>query len=133
MKESYKTNLRILVVDDEPVVANICQRMLTTEGFKVDIASNGKIAQQMLQNNHYDYCMIDVRMPIMNGDDLYRWLQEENPSLANRVIFTSGDVINTSTRNFLAQNERPFLSKPFTPDDLINTVRQLVSNNHCFA
>jgi len=133
MKTSSKPAQRILVVEDERVIAVICRRVLASEGFEVDIAANGKTAQHMVKTNHYDYCMIDVKMPVMNGDDFYRWLQEERPSLANRVIFTTGDVIGKGTGTFLEQSGKPFLPKPFTPDELKGLVRQVVMGCQCLA
>ncbi len=133
MKTSSKPAQRILVVEDERVIADICRRVLASEGFVVDIAANGKTAQHMVKTNRYDYCMIDVKMPVMNGDDFYRWLQEEQPHLASRVVFTTGDVTGKGTETFLEQSDKPFLPKPFTPDELKSLVRQVVMECQCLA
>ncbi len=108
----------ILVVEDEPAISQVCLRVLTGEGFEVDIAVNGKVAQEMLEAKQYDLCLFDIRTPEMNGKELYQWLQERHPRLAGRVIFTSGDVMGGDTQSFLEQTGRPFLPKPFTPDEL---------------
>ena len=87
----------------------------------------------MAQNNRYDYCIIDIKMPVMNGDEFYRWLQEEQPHLASRVIFTTADVIAKGTKTFLEQSDRPFLPKPFSSDELRNLVRQVVMERQRLA
>jgi len=118
VKNSPAGLTRILVVEDEPAVCQVCQRILTSEGFEVDIAVNGDVAQDMLGKKDYDLVLIDIRTPVMNGKQLYQVIIEKHPKLANSVIFTTGDVIGKDTTTFLAQTGRPFLSKPFTPDEL---------------
>ena len=108
----------VLVVEDEPAISDVCQRVLTGEGFEVDIAVNGKVAQAMIAGKQYDLCLIDIRTPAMNGKELYQWLEEKHPQVANGVIFTTGDVMGGDTQSFLNQSDRPFLPKPFTPDEL---------------
>jgi len=115
---------RILVVDDESAISQVCQRILTGEGFEVDIAVNGRVAQEMLEKKIYDLICIDIRTPVMNGRHLYQHIQEKHPKLIDRVIFTTGDVIGGDTQSFLGLAGRPFLPKPFTPDQLKTIVRE---------
>ena len=115
MKKPSAGTKRILVVEDEPAISDICRRVLDDEGFEVDIAVNGKIAQDMIEEKQYGICLIDIRTPTMSGIELYQWLEEKHPQLAGRVIFTTGDVMRGDTQSFLEQAARPFLPKPFTP------------------
>ena len=114
---------RVLVVEDEPAIAKVCVRTLTAEGFEVDIAVNGKIAYHWLDKDMYDLCLVDIRTPEMNGMELYRQLQEDCSEMTNRVIFTTGDVINDKVKVFLEETGRPFLAKPFTPTELRSVVK----------
>ncbi|MCJ7743645.1 MAG: response regulator [Dehalococcoidales bacterium] len=114
---------RVLVVEDEPAIARVCVRTLTAEGFEVDIAVNGKIAHYWLDKDMYDLCLVDIRTPEMNGMELYRQLKEDCSEMTNRVIFTTGDVINDDIKVFLEETGRPFLAKPFTPEELRSVVR----------
>jgi len=109
---------RILVVEDEPAISDVCRRVLTSEGFEVDIAVNGKVAQDMLQEKRYDLCLFDIKTPVMTGKELYEWLKEKHPQQTSRVIFMTGDVMGGDTQGFLEQTGRPFLPKPFTLDEL---------------
>ena len=102
----------------------MCQRILTREGFEVDIAVNGKLAQDMIEKKQYHICLIDIRTPKMNGTELYHWLQKKYPQVANRVVFTTGSVLDEKTMAFIEQSGRPFLPKPFTPDELIAVVEE---------
>ncbi len=129
MKTPDANAKRILVVEDEPAICTLCQRVLTGEGFEVDIAVNGKIAQDMIEERQYDLFLLDIRMPVMNGKELYQWLEEKHPQLISRVIFISGSVVTGATQSFLEQTGRPYLPKPFTPDELkaivTETLKQL--------
>lgn len=113
----------ILVVEDEPTICQVCHRVLTHEGFKVDIAVNAAIAKQILDMKKYDLCLIDIRTPAMNGDELYDWLKGKHPSQAKQVIFTTGDVLNIDTQKLIERSARPLLPKPFTPDELKSMVK----------
>ncbi len=124
MKNASASLKRILVVEDEPAISDVCRRVLASEGFEVDIAVNGKVAQDMIREKQYDLCLIDIRTPKMNGKELYHWLKEKHPQLASGVMFTTGDVMAGDIRSFLEHAARPFLPKPFTPDELKAIVKE---------
>ena len=120
---------RILVVEDEPSLREICERVLTDEWFEVDSAENGKVAQAMIIRKRYDMCLIDIRMPEVNGTELYEWLQEQYPGLGKCVVFTTGDLMSGNTRDFLEKAARPFLPKPFTPGELESLIRRTLGSS----
>lgn len=124
MKNSKASTRKVLIVEDEPAISAVCKRVLTNEGLEVDVAVNGKIAQDMIGKKKYDLCLIDVRTPEMNGKELFQWLKEKHPRLANRVVFTTGDVMFGDMQRFLEQSARPFLPKPFTPDEIRAIIRE---------
>ena len=121
--ESKKT---VLVVEDEPSITRVCHRVLTDEGFDVDVAANGEVAEDMIDKKYYSLFLIDMRTPIMAGEELYVWLLQEHPQMTRRVIFTTGDVMHGKTQAFIEQSGIPFLPKPFTPEELRKTVRKVL-------
>lgn len=123
MKSRDTKSRRILVVEDEPTISRVCKRTLTGEGFEVDIAANGSIAEGMLEEKEYGLLLIDIRTPVMDGKELYQWITERHPELVKRIIFTTGDLLGSDTQRFVEQSDRLFLPKPFTPD-LLRTVVQ---------
>ncbi len=131
MTDSGKNAPRFLVVEDEQVIGDIFRRVLTGEGFGVDIAANGEIARRMVKTSRYDFCILDIKMPRLNGHDFYRWLREEQPALAEHVLFTTGDVMSIKTWETLKHNGMPFLLKPFTPDDLRCLVKRVTMDYRC--
>ncbi|MFC1925865.1 response regulator [Chloroflexota bacterium] len=122
--KSYDSSSRrtILVVEDEPNIVKLCRKTLTGGGLGVDIAVNGRVAQRMVEKNYYALCLIDIRTPEMNGIELFKWLGNRHPKMANRVIFTTGDIIGRETVHFIEQSGMPFLPKPFTPGELQTVV-----------
>jgi DNA-binding response OmpR family regulator len=114
----------VLIVEDEPSIGTMCQRVLAREGFEVEIAINGILAQEMIEKRQYHICMIDIRTPRMSGAELYQLLQKNYPQVADHVIFTTGSVIDEKTMAFIEQSGRPFLPKPFTPDELTAIVKE---------
>jgi DNA-binding response OmpR family regulator len=121
MQKSDGKKIRILVVEDEPVISRICSQTLTGD---VDIASNGKVAESMLEERQYALILIDIRTPVMNGKELYQSIVERYQEVIGGVIFTTGDLLAGDTKNFLEQSGRLFLPKPFTPDELKTVVKE---------
>jgi len=60
----------------------------------------------------------------MNGIELYQWLQEKHSQVVSGIIFTTGSVTGSDTMTFVEQTGRPFLPKPFTPDELKGIVKE---------
>jgi CheY-like chemotaxis protein len=124
MKKASSGARRILVVEDEPAICEICLKVLDAEGHRVDIVSNGKLAEDRLKETGYDLLIIDIRTPVMNGRQLYQYIIEDIPRLADKLIFTTGDVMAAGLQDFIKQAGRPFLPKPFTPAELRSIVRE---------
>jgi DNA-binding response OmpR family regulator len=116
----------VLVIEDEPCIALVCMRTLTTEGFQVDIAINGEIALEMWRKKDYDLCISDIRTPRMNGIELYRQLESECPESVYNFIFTTGDMLSGNVKTFLEETGRPCLPKPFAPENLRAIVKTVL-------
>jgi DNA-binding response OmpR family regulator len=114
---------KILAVEDEPGIREICHRVLTSQGYRVDFAGNGVAAESMLMKEDYDLLLVDIKTPVMDGKQLYHYIEGRHPELTNRVIFTTGDIMSNDTQNFLKQTDRPVLVKPFSPDELKTLIR----------
>lgn len=109
----------ILVVEDEPVIAKLLFEILTRRlGYKTETAATGEEAVAKLTRNGYDAILLDIRMPMLNGRDLFELLRTMNPDLPERVIFCTGDVMNPETQAFLDKHKNLCLTKPFTLHDV---------------
>ena len=92
----------------------------------MDIAVNGEIALEMWREKDYDLCISDIRTPPMNGIELYRQLESECPEVVYKFIFTTGDMLNGNIKTFLEDTGRPYLPKPFAPENLRAIVKPIL-------
>ena len=124
MAQSYLKDRHVLLVEDEPGVSRVIRKMLEPEGARVDLAANGSVARQMLDahNEAYDILLVDARTPVMDGRELYRYLESQHPELARRVVFITGDVMRHGFGSFLDSSGRPYLAKPFSREELLDTI-----------
>jgi PAS domain S-box-containing protein len=106
-------SLRVLVIDDEASVRVSLQRYLAGKGHQVETTASGEDGLLRLKATKYDAVILDMRMPDLSGEQLYERLRSNDPSHAERVIFTTGDLVNEQMRRFLDGTGRPCVSKPF--------------------
>ncbi len=114
--------LSVLVIDDERDVADVLAEIVATQGHHVDIADSGAAALALLRARAYDVIFCDLKMPVMDGQELYAALGRERRDLASRVVFLTGDTFSSTTPAFLAQAGQPFITKPFSADDIWRAV-----------
>jgi two-component system NtrC family sensor kinase len=115
---------RILVVDDEPLVIDLLISILEGIGHKVDTASNGLEAFGKVRTKAYDLIITDVRMPQMDGMELYRKILTRRPEMKSRVLFITGDLIDEETSRFLGDTGARWLAKPLEVDEVVATVQE---------
>ena len=117
---------KILVVDDETVIRDILKRILSERGYHVDSAASGLEGLQKIENSQYDVYLLDIKMPGIDGKDMYETIGEKYPHLVKRVIFITGDTITKSTLDFLESTGREYFSKPLDFTKLMKTVESAV-------
>jgi PAS domain S-box-containing protein len=105
---------KALVVEDEPDVAETLRELIEREGYEVTVAANGTEAFFALDHDEFDLLFSDLRMPLLNGPELFARLQEIRPELVKRMAFVTGDTMGDSMGDFLKKAGRPVLEKPFT-------------------
>ena len=112
---------QILVVDDELDVRTILHRALSEDGHQVALAPEAESAWELIQANKFDIIFLDLKMPGMGGQALYRKMAESSPKMVEKVVFVTGDTASPEARKFLDSTTRPVLSKPFG----LEAIRQL--------
>jgi two-component system, NtrC family, sensor kinase len=106
-------SLRILVVDDEASVRVALQRYLAARGHDVETTASGHDALALLRAGEFDAVIVDMRMPDLSGEQLFEELRASDREHAERVIFTTGDLVSEQMRRFLDGSGRPCVPKPF--------------------
>ncbi|MEW5928543.1 MAG: ATP-binding protein, partial [Gemmatimonadota bacterium] len=120
---------RVLVVDDEAGLRRIVKRYLEGRGHRVDEAGSGAEALERIAAAGYDAVLLDLKMPEMPGDELFRVLRERHPQVAGRVVFATGDVISPARRAFLDATGRPAFEKPFDLREVAREVERQGTGN----
>lgn len=115
---------KILIVDDEQVITDVIEAILSNEGM-IETAANGRIALEKVREKYYAAIISDVNMPLMDGIDFYKKAVELYPSINKRFLFFSGRL-DEKTSNFLNQNGLRYLQKPSRIQDIKNTVIEIL-------
>jgi two-component system OmpR family response regulator len=117
---------RILVVDDEPDVADVIATALQSAGFEVVTVHGGRAALEELAAHPYGLVVCDLVMPEVDGAAVYRAVQE-GPEPRPAVLFLTGYHDAGSRQAFLREAGVPRMPKPFEVDVLQATARRLLS------
>jgi DNA-binding response OmpR family regulator len=118
---------KILIAEDEPDIRELVAFMLRFAGYEVLAASNGEEAVQAATREIPDLVLMDVRMPRMTGYDACR-LMKANPDLRDvPVVFLSAKGQESEIQSGLEAGAEEYLLKPFSPDELTNRVRTILS------
>lgn len=116
---------RLLVVDDEQDVLEALADILVIQGHEVTAVQSGQAALTELRKGPFDGLLSDLRMPEIDGPQLYREIEETFPEMAERTAFVTGDDLSTDARKFLETCGRPSLRKPFLPDQVASLLEDL--------
>lgn len=117
----------ILVVDDEEPVALLLQRVLTDSGHRVTVCHNGTDALALVATRPFDIILSDVKMPGMNGFELYQQLRDRDTAQAARLIFLTGDTMSPATQARLEQYGNAYLAKPFDIEQLETLIHSMLN------
>jgi signal transduction histidine kinase/CheY-like chemotaxis protein len=121
---------RVLLADDEESVTQMVEATLTSLlGYRVDRAANGQEAIERLQVQGYDLIISDVRMPLVDGLGVYRWLKENNPEQTKTFLFITGDAGSRELNEELERLGAPVLKKPFGIAHLVEHCRELTGGD----
>lgn len=134
MTKSTRRNspFRIMFVDDEKDILSTVKRGLeSNNAFTVDTFPSGESALQTFENhpeNYYDIVITDIRMPKMNGFELYRRIKEKNPSM--KIAFITAFEINKEEFNKVmpSVNVIDFISKPLSISNLIVKLKNMLTS-----
>ena len=120
---------RVLVIDDEPLIARVLDRALR-RGFEVVVCSTALEAKELLSaGTSFDVILSDMMMPDYSGMDLFEWLQETVPEQADRLFFTSGGAFTDRAAHYQAIMADRFIQKPFNIRGISQTLLEFIAKN----
>ncbi len=121
MTPNESAAMRILVVEDEPGIANFISDGLTEEAFAVDIASNGTKGYELSQVNSYDVILLDWMVPGMSGIDVCRAIRKQGSDVP--IIFLTAKDTVDETVFALEAGANDYIRKPFQFEELLARIR----------
>ncbi|MGK0185633.1 MAG: two-component system sensor histidine kinase/response regulator [Verrucomicrobiales bacterium] len=124
----------ILIVEDQPVNRVLLRRVLTTVGFNVQEAENGKIALDNWRKWAPDLIFMDQDMPIMNGNEATRSIiaQAGGPEKAPPIVALTAYALEDTRRAAVSAGCRDFLTKPFKHSELFALISRLLKVQYIF-
>ncbi len=120
---------RILVVEDEPTVAQLIVDVLREEGHQVEAVLDSQEGLTRISRTEYDLVVCDLRMPRLDGPAFCNALARAGSSVQKRILFVTGDTLAARTLDFLEPNGLPYLTKPFLVEELNLAVNGILERN----
>ena len=120
------TPKKILIVEDDESLSENLKDHLASKGYNVSVAGNGKIAQDMIPSGHFDLVILDIRLPVMSGVELLRYIRQTH---SIPVILMTGMISPSQTKDAFLLGASGFLSKPFKIVQLTDLVKSLIPLN----
>jgi DNA-binding response OmpR family regulator len=118
---------RIMVVDDEYDLTLFYRISLEYYGFEVEIYNDPKKALSSFEPDYYDLIILDIKMPNMDGFELYKEIKEKDPN-ARACFLTASEFYNKEfrTREYHALNKELFIRKPIENKELVREINRLI-------
>jgi signal transduction histidine kinase/FixJ family two-component response regulator len=122
------TDIQIMVVDDEPGITRLCERLLTRAGYGVTAFTDPSASIKFVENNKIDLLLVDIRMPEISGFDLISQVKQHQPDTAV-LVMTGFGTVDTAIQA-LREGVDGLLLKPFdSSSELVLTVKQALADN----
>ncbi len=119
---SQKEIIKILVADDEKPIRDGCERVLGGKGFEVRTAENGQIALDILSKEEVSIILLDLKMPIMSGEEVLEKAGEKYPHIPI-IIITGHGTVDTAVE-CMKKGAYDFITKPFQIEEFLATINR---------
>jgi len=128
LAEFYLAMRKVAIVDDEPDITTVLKKGLEQNGFSVDAFNDPQVALDSFKPDHYDLMIIDIRMPKLNGFDLYREVRKRDGNV--KVCFlTAFEIYYEEFRKmFPTIDVKAFVRKPVGISALVKQVNATIES-----
>lgn len=116
----------VLIVDDSSTLREMIAGLLINAGMNVVEAKDGVEAKEMIESNPPDLVVLDIVMPNMNGYELCRWIKNTPNTQTIPVVICSSKSEEFDRYWGMKQGADAYIAKPFRPNDMVDTVKQLL-------
>lgn len=125
LREVMASKIAILIIDDEPSVADALGMILGECGYEVIVAATGMGGLEQADRKRFDVTITDLRLPDISGLEVLRRIREKDPAVG--VIVITAYSTQEAIAELLEQGAIQVLSKPFGPADICNSVNLALS------
>ena len=129
MKDVLSEKIRILLVDDNPINRKLAKIHLDKYGHEIEMAVNGLESVEKFRDNEYDLILMDINMPVMDGIQATKEIREVEKGDSKRkrtsIIAVTANAFVDNKDQCLKSGMDAYLSKPFRPEDLVQTINLL--------
>jgi len=119
-------NEKMLIIDDEQIVLESCKKIFAAEGFDVEVAQDPRKGLQRVSDLKFDVILCDWKMPGFDGMDVVEELNRRTPDSA--IVMISGYPSVGRATEAMKRGAMDYVSKPFTPEEISETVKKAVKN-----
>jgi DNA-binding NtrC family response regulator len=123
----FSSQPTILIIDDDKAILHVFTRIFRSKGYLVTVAAKGKDAIEKISNNHYDVALIDLRLPDMEGTELFPLIQKVSPKTL-KIMLTGKAFLQDSIEGADA-----LLKKPIQPEQLLSVIDNKLKNKNIEA
>lgn len=106
-----KSSISVLVVDDEEMMRNLLDKILSREGYRILTAEDGVHALEMIEKEDIDLIISDMKMPRMTGFELLKHVKQQHPNIGVIIMTAYGDTYTVKDALLLGADE--YITKPF--------------------
>lgn len=121
--------MKIIIADDSRMVRGIVEKIVGSIGFDAVHAANGKDAMDMLRSEYQDIALVllDWNMPVLNGMDVIKKMRSEDQFKNIPVLMVSTESETQRIQEALNAGAQGYVTKPFTPEQLIGAIQNVLS------
>lgn len=117
-----KNTTTLLIVDDEAMIRNLLEKILSKEGYKILTAKDGLEALEVMESSKVDIVISDMKMPRMNGLELLKRIKKERPDIGVVIMTGYGDTYTVKDALLLGADE--YITKPFKSYEMLMIVER---------
>ncbi|MFZ0513547.1 MAG: response regulator [Candidatus Nitrosopolaris sp.] len=131
--DNKKDKLRILIVDDESDITSALKMYLELQGFQVDAFTDPANALAEFKAGFYDLLILDIKMPEMNGFELYKEIKKKDETV--KVFFLTAlsemhDYDAFKKEVFAKEGERYFIAKPIENEEILKRINTIIATRN---
>ncbi len=116
--------INVLLAEDDKNLGSILKSYLEAKGFETTLCENGKIALDSFKKEDFDFCILDVMMPVMDGFTLAREIRKINKTVP--VLFLTAKVMQEDKIQGFETGGDDYLTKPFSMEELLLRMRAIL-------